>query len=65
MFINFPDGGAASCAPDPATKTGFAYGPPDDIPQIGTVDLGREHDVPADVFGRARRTARPHADGLP
>lgn len=40
---------------DPAKRTGFAHGRPRDIPLLGTIDLGREHDVYADVFGRAAR----------
>ena len=38
---------------DPASVTGFAYGAPDDTPEIGSVKFSREHDVRADVFGRA------------
>jgi hypothetical protein len=41
---------------DPATKTGFAIGAPHDAaPEIGSVDFGRPHDGPGDVFGRALR----------
>jgi hypothetical protein len=55
VFIDFPPGGRV-LALDPATKTGFAYGAPSDAaPRIGTINLGREQDVPADVFGRAVR----------
>ena len=52
MRINFPPGGRV-LALDPATKTGFAYGAPDEAPEIGTIDFGRDHDISADVFGRA------------
>jgi hypothetical protein len=54
VFIEFPQGGTV-LALDPATKTGFAFGRPDATPEIGTIDFGREHDVRADVFGRAVR----------
>jgi hypothetical protein len=59
VFIDFPPGGRV-LALDPATKTGFAFGAPSDAaPEIGTIDLGREHDGPGDVFGRALRWAEP------
>jgi hypothetical protein len=51
-MIEFPHGGTVF-AIDAATKTGFAFGRPQDTPEIGTVNLGREHDIPADMFGRA------------
>jgi len=65
VFIQFPNGGRVF-ALDPATKTGFAYGAPEDAaPQIGTIDLGREHDVPADLFGRAVRWWRMRMESFP
>jgi hypothetical protein len=63
----FPEGGRV-LALDPASTTGFAYGAPDaDAPEIGSVKFSREHDVRADVFGRAvawwrmrMQTRQPH-----
>jgi hypothetical protein len=52
-MIEFHAGGRI-LALDPASTTGFAYGAPDaDAPEIGSVKFSREHDVRADVFGRA------------
>jgi hypothetical protein len=52
MFIEFPKDGRV-LALDPAMVTGFAYGAPEDTPEIGSVSFTREHDNRADVFGRA------------
>jgi hypothetical protein len=52
--VVYPDDGIV-LALDPATKTGFCIGRPREEPYLSTVDLGREFDQPADIYGRAIR----------